>query len=70
VLYDRTVQIPGKRNKGGTHMQVKEKVRNENVHRISKVDFKTCPRCNGQIYQEWDDLVCLQCGYRRYEVKR
>ena len=51
-------------------MQVKEKLRNEDAHLVSKVAFKTCPKCNGQVYREWDDLVCLQCGYRKYEVKR
>jgi len=22
-----------------------------------------CPRCAGQLVQDWDDISCLQCGH-------
>jgi len=27
--------------------------------------FKACPRCNGDLYLDGDEVACLMCGYRR-----
>jgi len=30
-----------------------------------------CPRCiGGQMVEQWDEAVCLQCGYRPVTLKR
>lgn len=28
--------------------------------------FKGCPRCAGDLYQDYDEWVCFQCGGRTY----
>lgn len=36
---------------------------------------KSCPKCGGDMFREWDSvgpdpvLVCLQCAYRRYPLR-
>ncbi len=36
--------------------------------------YKACPRCTGDCYMEhgtgYDELVCLQCGFRRSAERR
>ncbi len=31
--------------------------------------FKACPKCDGDLFNEGDELICIQCGYRRYNRK-
>ena len=26
---------------------------------------ESCPRCGGSLFEEYDDMVCLSCGYRK-----
>jgi len=28
-----------------------------------------CPRCQGGVFQEFGDLVCSCCGWRRVEIR-
>ena len=27
--------------------------------------FEVCPRCDGQLWRDGEDMCCLQCGFRR-----